>query len=494
MSSNCATSLSIGCLFCCKCCNTDKLRSVFAYLPPQYASYTIEDESEGNGNGRVVYVLEKLKSLPGHQRAIESCFVHWVENRCNQRIPLVWVAEHYADNITNISGASASRRSSNTMDNPRLPDDALSEPDGEPPGQSSVEDCPSQDTPEAVEDGASIDEQLYVVIHCHGNATDIGLMMGTYWELAYRLGVVVVGVEYSGYGVATGEPTLANTYADVEAAYDLAIDWGVPPERIVVYGQSVGSGPAMWLASKHKLAGIILHSPLLSGIKAIDPDPASCCRPSCVFKCFDFYPNDERIAGISCPALILHGKLDEVVPFYHGDNLYKLVPDEFKFPAYFPQQAGHHDIAEVDPEQYYSKLKQFIAELEDRRTGVLPSRTSKLDRDDSSTAVAPSQIGMTEFCDGIDDDKFMSKELAVFPAQDWVPFNHGPCVEHHSFEHSDQHLDDPLKYDDALSSCEKEHGILGGDMQTSPSEQPSELLQPSLAEAPVAGKRRMQSL
>lgn len=254
-----------------------------------------------------MYVLEKLKSFPGHQKAIESCFVHWVETGRRQTIPLVWVAEHYADNICSWTTSELSRKeigsgidanqyswTTSELSKREIYKDPekLSEPDRESPEQNAPEEEYA-----AEEESYSGDEQLYVVIHCHGNATDIGLMMGTYWELASRLGIVVVGIEYSGYGLASGEPSLANTEADVEAAYNLAIDRGVPPERIIVYGQSVGSGPAMWLASKANIAGVILHSPLLSGIKAIDPDPTTCCRPSCVFKCFDFYPNDERITG-----------------------------------------------------------------------------------------------------------------------------------------------------------------------------------------------------
>merc|ERR1719219_1379368 len=47
----------------------------------------------------------------------------------------------------------------------------------------------------------------FVLIHCHGNATDVGLMMSAYWELSKQLGVDVVGVEYSGYGQASGSPS-----------------------------------------------------------------------------------------------------------------------------------------------------------------------------------------------------------------------------------------------------------------------------------------------
>merc|ERR1712007_164612 len=130
-----------------------------------------------------------------------------------------------------------------------------------------------------------------------------------YWELVKETGVDVVGVEYSGYGAAQGKPSASNTIADLEAAYDLVVSLGVSPARIVVYGQSVGSGPVSSLASKKKVGGVVLHSPLLSGIKVVDPAPEACCRPSCVYTCFDFYHNDRRVKTLlDCPVLVMHGQ------------------------------------------------------------------------------------------------------------------------------------------------------------------------------------------
>ncbi|CAK0790782.1 unnamed protein product, partial [Prorocentrum cordatum] len=166
-----------------------------------------------------------------------------------------------------------------------------------------------------------------VLLHCHGNATDIGMMMGPYLEMSNQFGVEVVGVEYSGYGMSSGTPSTRKLHGDIEAAYNHVIASGVPPEDIVAYGQSVGSGPVLSLASKRKLGGVVLHSPMLSGIKVIDPDPDKCCcRPSCCYRCFDFFPNDERIRSIGCPAFVIHGQQDDIIPFYHGQRLAEATP------------------------------------------------------------------------------------------------------------------------------------------------------------------------
>jgi len=208
-----------------------------------------------------------------------------------------------------------------------------------------------------------------VVLHCHGNATDMGLMMGPYFELAKVLGVDVVGVEFSGYGPATGSPSEANTYADLEAAYDFLVELGVAPDRIVAYGQSIGSGPVAQLASRKPIGGLVLHSPLLSGIKVIDPYHEKCCRPSCVWRCLDFYPTYQRMKKLKCPALIMHGRRDEIIPFYHGNKLNELCSEAKRWPGYFPAKAGHNDLVEADPRRYFDEMSVFLRTIAQQASG-----------------------------------------------------------------------------------------------------------------------------
>lgn len=307
MTQNCLTSVSIGCLFCCQRCNVEKIRVAFTFLPPQ-PSYVI-DNSNGE-TARMVYVQEQLKSFKIYQQAAEHAEVHFVKTARGEKCPVVWLR-------------------------PAIPSCA----------------------------------QPIVLLHCHGNATDIGMMMGPYFEMTKQLGIEVVGVEYSGYGQSTGSPSANNTYADVQAAYDLLISRGVPPERIVAYGQSVGSGPATYIGSKEKLGGVVLHSPLMSGIKVIDPQPDRCCRPSCVFGCCDFYPNDQRCKMATCPTFIIHGQVDEIVPFYHGARLAAMTPEEFRWPGYFPSRAGHNNIVESSAVAYFRELAKFLGSVAQRAAG-----------------------------------------------------------------------------------------------------------------------------
>ena len=86
-------------------------------------------------------------------------------------------------------------------------------------------------------------------------------------ELSKELRINVLGYDYSGYGRSTGNPSVSNAIADINACYQFLLQVkGKRPQEIVVYGQSVGSGPSCDLGAAEKdLKGIVLHSPLMSG-------------------------------------------------------------------------------------------------------------------------------------------------------------------------------------------------------------------------------------
>lgn len=121
-------------------------------------------------------------------------------------------------------------------------------------------------------------------------------------DLARVLRVNVMGYDYSGYGCSTGTPTVNNTLADITAVLRyLQNGYGVPPDRVVLYGQSVGSGPSCYLASEQPhLAGVILHSPLLSGVRVLKPHVR--WWPSWA----DVYPNHTLAPKIKAPVLVMH--------------------------------------------------------------------------------------------------------------------------------------------------------------------------------------------
>ncbi|CAI5509687.1 unnamed protein product [Closterium sp. Naga37s-1] len=109
------------------------------------------------------------------------------------------------------------------------------------------------------------------VLYSHGNAADLGQVHDLYVELSNMLRVNLLGYDYTGYGASSGKPTEFNTYADIEAAFTyLTAQHRIRPEDIILYGQSVGSGPTVDLASRtSRLRGVVLHSPIMSGLRVL---------------------------------------------------------------------------------------------------------------------------------------------------------------------------------------------------------------------------------
>ncbi|THG04077.1 hypothetical protein TEA_018027 [Camellia sinensis var. sinensis] len=106
--------------------------------------------------------------------------------------------------------------------------------------------------------------------------------------------------DYSGYGQSFGKPSENNTYADIEAMYKcLEESYGAKQENIILYGQSVGSGPTLDLAARlPHLRAVVLHSPILSGLRVMYPVKRTYW--------FDIYKNINEIPYVNCPVLIIH--------------------------------------------------------------------------------------------------------------------------------------------------------------------------------------------
>mmetsp|Transcript_121014 Transcript_121014/g.353615 ORF Transcript_121014/g.353615 Transcript_121014/m.353615 type:complete len:389 (-) Transcript_121014:83-1249(-) len=342
MGANCAVSSSIGCIYCFQGCKAEKLQNAFTFVPPP-KSYDVKIEKlplqSGPGlelvvsAGKLMYTLSGLREDAFYHQAAEKAEVRFLRTSSGEHIPIVWLP--WVGESAPTDSAPSSRK------------------------------------------------QRFVLLHCHGNATDIGMMMGPFYRLSKQLGIDVVGVEYTGYGMSTGTPSVRSSLQDAEAAYTYLVAAGVPSEQIIVYGQSVGCGPALKLAATHQLGGLILHSPMLSGIKVIDPQPDASCRPSCVWHCFDFYPNQRQMKDVGCPAFIMHGQKDTIIPFYHGHRLVEAVPEAHRWPGYFPVDAGHNDIIELDTGTYFQKMREFLRCIMDRTAQR------------QGTVARPSQVQMT---------------------------------------------------------------------------------------------------
>lgn len=192
------------------------------------------------------------------------------------------------------------------------------------------------------------------MLYSHGNAADLGQMYDLFCELSVHLRVNLMGYDYTGYGQSSGKPSEQNTYADIEAAYRcLEETYGVKEEDVILYGQSVGSGPTLDLASRLlRLRAVVLHSPILSGIRVMYPVKRTYW--------FDIYKNIDKIPLVKCPVLVIHGTDDDVVDYSHGKQLWELSVEKFE-PLWI--KGGNHCDLELYPE-YIRHLKKFISTVE----------------------------------------------------------------------------------------------------------------------------------
>jgi len=215
------------------------------------------------------------------------------------------------------------------------------------------------------------DGGVLTLLYSHGNAVDIGEMLPFWLMLSRSLNVNVFGYEYTGYGDSRGppeQPTEGQTYLDIEAAYAALIK-RVPANTVVLYGQSVGSGPSCHMAGRGTIAGVVLHSGLMSGLNVLRPPQsgsclASCCAPSCLLCCCDVYRNIDKISNFTCPVCILHGRDDEVIAFQHAERLYAKCRPASKSEPYWPAGARHNDLVEHNHDAYISRLNTFLRALE----------------------------------------------------------------------------------------------------------------------------------
>ena len=188
----------------------------------------------------------------------------------------------------------------------------------------------------------------FTLLVSHGNAEDLSDVH--YWlEDLRKAGFNVLAYDYQGYGTSEGKPSEKNAYQDEEAAYDyLVASMKIPPDRIIIFGRSVGTGPAVHLAARKPAAGLILQSPFLSAFRVVIPIPI---LP------FDKFPNYKDIRRVHCPVLIMHGTADKIIGFWHGAKLYDLANSPKQ--SFWVEQAGHNNFEQIAGDRYIKTIQNF---------------------------------------------------------------------------------------------------------------------------------------
>ncbi len=192
----------------------------------------------------------------------------------------------------------------------------------------------------------------YTLLLSHGNAEDLG--DDREWlEDLHRVGFSVLAYDYQGYGTSQGKPTEKTAYQDEIAAYEyLTHELKTLPGHIIIFGRSVGSGPAVHVAARRPAAGLILQSPMVSAFLVLTRIPL---LP------YDKFPNYKEIGHVHCPVLIIHGANDSVIPLWHGQKLFDSANQPKQFVVV--PRANHNDLHIVAGASYPKNILSFAASL-----------------------------------------------------------------------------------------------------------------------------------
>ena len=197
-------------------------------------------------------------------------------------------------------------------------------------------------------------EEFKTILFFHGNA---GSLENRTYKLNHfkNLNLNFLIIAWRGFNGNKGKPNEMGLYEDAKSAIKWLKAKGIKEKNIILYGESLGTGVAVEIAQNKNYAGVILESPFTSmvnmGKKYYPFFPVSLLLK-------DKFESYKKINNIFVPVLIMHGKVDKIVPYDMGKKMYELA-NEPKF--FYSQEYGDHMI-EYD-EKLLTALKKFILSL-----------------------------------------------------------------------------------------------------------------------------------
>lgn len=193
-----------------------------------------------------------------------------------------------------------------------------------------------------------------VVVYFHGN----GVVMGDVFWMARefrRRGLGVILCEYRGYGLSVGSaPSEAGLYDDAEAVFAGLSAHGIGPERVALFGESLGTGVAVEMAARGRGASMVLVTPYTSIPEVASRFVFGLPVRLLMTESFDSFTKAERVA---VPALLLHGTDDSVVPYAMSQKLSAALPNA----RLITVAGGHHnDLFLGEGSRFFDQVADFV--------------------------------------------------------------------------------------------------------------------------------------
>lgn len=182
----------------------------------------------------------------------------------------------------------------------------------------------------------------------HGNAESLADLEP--WLRQVRdAGFAIVAWDYPGYGLSGGRPTESTIYAAARVVRDyLRTELSVPADRTILFGRSLGSGPAVQMATEERAAGLVVQSGFMSAFRVLTRWPI---LPG------DQFRNLAKMPRVESPVLVMHGRRDEVIGFHHGEQLLAAARGPTRH--LWLEDAHHNDFTEVAGDKLWQALREF---------------------------------------------------------------------------------------------------------------------------------------
>lgn len=194
-----------------------------------------------------------------------------------------------------------------------------------------------------------------VILYCHGNGGNVTHNGPRAVRLRDRLQCGVLLFDYPGYGKSAGKPSEQGCYSSAEAAFDwLTKSRNISPERIMLYGESLGGGVAVELACRRDHRALIL-------VRTFTSLPATAKRMypwlPVHWLMRNRFDNESKLCSCCRPVFITSADGDSVVPFEHGQSLYNAVRGP---KHYFAETGATHETPL--PDEFFELVQRFLAE------------------------------------------------------------------------------------------------------------------------------------
>lgn len=192
-----------------------------------------------------------------------------------------------------------------------------------------------------------------MLVWFHGNGSNVGwaaYSMAPFLKAGY--GILLP--EYRGYVGNPGSPSEDGLYKDGRAFLNWLKARGTDESSIILYGESIGGGPAVQMATEYNIHALVLQSPFTSAV-----DAAKIHYPFLPVNLLlkDRYDNLSKISKIKCPLIVVHGTADNVIPYALGEALFKAAPEPKSMITI--EDGGHNDLQKFN---VTDKVASLLAE------------------------------------------------------------------------------------------------------------------------------------